>query len=70
MPEASRRLPTEPSTNNERRRAADGDEFELFGRLIDLNPLEQGRSMALGARLWRGDEIVDHQPPVTLHESL
>jgi SAM-dependent methyltransferase len=63
-------LPTEPSTTNERRRAADGDEFELFGQLIDLNPLEQRKSMSLGARLWRGDEIVDEQPPVTLHENL
>ena len=70
LPGHRNNLPTEPSTNNERRRAADGDEIELFGRLIDLNPLEQRRSMALGARLWRGDEIVDQQPPVTLHESL
>jgi len=70
LPGHRNNLPTEPSTNNERRRAADGDEIELFGRLIDLNPLEQRRSMALGARLWRGDDIVDQQPPVTLHESL
>ena len=63
-------LPTEPSIDNPRRRAANGDEFELFGRLIDLNPLEQRISRELGVRLWRGSEIVDEQPPATLHENL
>lgn len=63
-------LPTNPSTDNERRRAANGDEFELYGRLMDLNPLEQRRSMELGARLWRGSELVEQQLPATLHENL
>ena len=63
-------VPTQPSTDNEHRRAANGDEFELFGRLVDLNPLEQRITMELGARLWRDGEIVEQEPPRTLHENL
>lgn len=63
-------LPTKPSTDNERRRAANGDEFELFGQLLELNPLEQRVTFTLGARLWRDEVLVEEQEPLTLHENL
>lgn len=63
-------LPTEPSTENERRRAANGDEIELFGQLLDLNPLEQRITFSLGARLWRDGKVIEEQAAMTLHENL
>ncbi len=63
-------LPTTPSTNNERRRAANGDEFELFGQLVDFNPLEQRRTITMGARLWRDGQVIEEQEPMRLHENL
>ena len=42
----------------ERRRAADGDEFELAVRHIELDPLGQRRVMEIRARLWRDDVLI------------
>lgn len=63
-------LPTQPSVDNERRRAANGDEFELFGRLLEFDPLAQRRTMELGARLWRDGHVVEEEAPRPLQENL
>jgi SAM-dependent methyltransferase len=42
----------------ERRRAADGDEYELVGRLAELDPLEMRQTLEMRARLWHNGAIV------------
>jgi SAM-dependent methyltransferase len=44
--------------DGERRRAADGDEFELVSRLVEMDPVRQTRTIELRTRLWRGGKIV------------
>ncbi len=63
-------LPTPMSGDGQRRRAANGDEFELFGRLVSFDPLEQRKTVELGVRLWRDGVVVEEQPPLVLHENL
>jgi hypothetical protein len=42
----------------ERRRAADGDEYELVARLAKLDPLEMRKTLEMRARLWRDGAVV------------
>lgn len=42
----------------ERRRAADGDEYELVGRLVNLDPREMRHTLEMRARLWRDGEMI------------
>ncbi len=46
-----------PETGD-RRRASNGDEFELVGRLAELDPLEQRHTLEMRARLIRDGAIV------------
>lgn len=41
-----------------RRRASDGFDYELRGRLLELDPLEQTCRYEMKASKWRGDELV------------
>jgi hypothetical protein len=58
LPGNRRDLPREWRASGERRRAADGGEYELIGRLVELDPLEQRHSLQMRARLWRDGELV------------
>jgi SAM-dependent methyltransferase len=69
LPERRRRLPEPWPAAGERRRAADGDELELRVRLVDLDPLEQRRTLQIRAALWRGGQLVAEEEQI-LQESL
>jgi hypothetical protein len=51
-------LPADWPPRGERRRGADGAEYELRSRLIELDPLEQRVSMEILGELWRDGELV------------
>lgn len=51
-------IPVEWPEAGERRRAADGDDYELVGRLADLDPLEMRHTLETRARLWHDGAIV------------
>jgi SAM-dependent methyltransferase len=52
-----------------RRQAANGDEYELRSRLIDLDPLEQRMTLQTHAALWRAGQLVAEEGH-TLQESM
>jgi hypothetical protein len=58
LPEKRKMLPDAASDSGMRKRAADGDEIELRGRLVDLDPLEQRLTMEILPRLWRGEDLI------------
>jgi hypothetical protein len=51
-------LPADWPPPGERRRAADGAEYELRSRLVELDPLEQRVSMEILGEMWRDGELV------------
>ena len=51
-------LPREWREAGDRRRTVDGDEIELIGRLVALDPLGQRHDLEMRARLWRGETLV------------
>jgi len=55
--------------DGDRKRLADGDELELEGRLIALDPIAQRHTLEMRARLWRGTELVAEETS-RLSESL
>ncbi len=61
LPRPERRPSAEWPTTGERRRAADGDEIEVVGRLaaVDANP--QRLTREIRARLWRGGTLVTEE---------
>lgn len=55
--------------SGERRRAANGDEYELSARIVDLDPLEQRLTLQMRAELWRAGQRVAEEEH-TLQENL
>jgi len=54
----------------ERRRAADGTEFEVRSRIIELDPLTQHSTWEMHAQMWRDGELVaedEHTLRMTLY---
>ena len=58
LPERRGELPLPWTESGDRRRAADGDELELTGRLVDLDPASQVVTMQLRPRLWRDGALM------------
>jgi SAM-dependent methyltransferase len=69
LPEQRRQLPQAWPTAGRRRQAANGDEYELRSRLVDLDPLEQRVTRQIRAALWRAGQLVA-QEEHTLRESM
>jgi SAM-dependent methyltransferase len=69
LPENRSQLPEDWRPPGERKRAADGTEYELRSRLVDLDPLEQLITMQMRAEQWR-DGVLVAQEEYTLKESL
>jgi SAM-dependent methyltransferase len=69
LSEPRQRLPQPWPTRASRRRAANGDEYELRSRLLDLDPLEQRATRQIRAVLWRAGYTVAEEE-YTLQESL
>ena len=61
LPEGRRELPRPWQESGERRRAADGDEIELTGRLFDVNPSTQVVTMQMRPRLYRDGAMVKEE---------
>ena len=59
--EERRKLPEPWPAEGMRKRAADGDEIELFTRLAALDPLEQVATREIRARLWHDGEVVEEE---------
>ncbi len=59
------KLPEEwPAPGERRRAAADGAEYELRVRLVELDPLDQLMTFQIHAAMWRDGELVaeeEHQ---------
>jgi SAM-dependent methyltransferase len=62
-------IPREWPAEGERRTTADGDEIELLGRLLKLDPLEQMYTSQVRLRLWTDGEMVKEEE-YSLSESL
>lgn len=58
LPGGRSALPRSWRDAGDRKRAADGDEIELIGRLVGFDPLAQRHDLEMRARLWRGDQLV------------
>jgi SAM-dependent methyltransferase len=69
LPERRLRLPEAWPASGMRRRAANGDEYELRSRLVELDPLEQRRTLQIRATLERGGTLVAEEEH-TLRENL
>ena len=69
LPAGRADLPQPWPQTGDRRTTSDGDEIELVGRTLSLDPLAQRVSREIRARLWRGGEIVAAEDGV-LHENL
>jgi SAM-dependent methyltransferase len=67
--EERKKLPEPWSITGTRRRTADGDELELQGRLVALDPLDQMATREIRAILWRDGHVV-RQEEYTLLEQL
>ena len=62
LAEQRQELPEAWPGSGTRKRAADGDEIELCGRVVDLDPLEQRLTLGMRASLWReGRRIVEEE---------
>jgi SAM-dependent methyltransferase len=69
LPEQRHQLPEAWPDSGTRRRAANGDEYELRSRVVDLDPLEQRLTMQMHAALWReGQKVAEEE--YTLQENL
>lgn len=69
QPEQRRQLPQAWPESGMRRQAANGDEYELISRIVDLDPLEQQLTLQMRAALWRAGERVAEEEH-TLRENL
>jgi SAM-dependent methyltransferase len=70
LPERRKELPGPWPDFGLRKRAVDGDEIELRGRLVDLDPLEQRMTRAMRALLWREGRLIaeeEHTFQTTLY---
>jgi len=67
--EARQRLPEPWPDAGSRKRAADGDEYELRSRLAAFDPLEQVATRQIRALQWRDSQLVQ-QEEYTLLERL
>jgi SAM-dependent methyltransferase len=70
LPEERERLPETWSESGNRKRAANGDEIELRGRLVDLDPLEQRVTSEMHVLLWREGKLLAeeiHTIQITLY---
>jgi SAM-dependent methyltransferase len=66
-PEGRATLPRPRRPPGERRVGADGTEYELRSRVLDLDPLEQRLTMEMQAFMWRdGDLLASDQHLLTL----
>jgi SAM-dependent methyltransferase len=54
-------IPGEWKTDGKRLRFSDGDEIQMWGRLADMDPLEQRHTLATRLCLWRGGQIVKEE---------
>ncbi len=69
LPEQRQRLPQPWPETGDRRRTANGDEIEVRGRLVELDPLAQRRTLEIRAALWQdGHKAAEEEH--TLRESL
>ena len=59
-------LPLPWPDSGDRKVAADGDEIELLGRVVSLDPLDQVITRELRARLWRDGHLVVEEEHVLL----
>jgi len=57
-PEKRRQLPQAWPPSGQRKRAANGDEYELKMRLADVDPLEQVETLQIRVALWREGTLV------------
>jgi len=64
--EERRELPEPWPAEGMRKRAANGEEIELFTRLAALDPIEQVATREIRARLWRDGRIVEEEEHVLL----
>jgi SAM-dependent methyltransferase len=65
-----RSLPEAKEPPRRRRRAADGGEYALRSRIVELDPLEQTVTLAMHAEMWRDDELQleeDHTLTISLY---
>jgi SAM-dependent methyltransferase len=69
LPGRRKGIPREWPAEGERRTTADGDDIELVGRLLKLDPLEQMYTSQVRLRLWSGGQIVKEEE-YSLSESL
>lgn len=70
LPEARRALPEAwPEGRRRRKRAENGDEIELRGRVASIDPLDQVLTRQIQAILWR-DGRIERQEEHTLRERL
>jgi len=70
LPEKRKVLPEAWPVAGGRKRAANGDDIELAGRLVDLDPLEQLLTLQMRASLWREGRLVaqeEHTFQATLY---
>jgi SAM-dependent methyltransferase len=58
LPAQRAKLPEAWGESGTRKRAANGDEIELRGRLVDLDPLEQRVTSEMRALLWRDGQLI------------
>ncbi len=56
--EKRRQLPQAWPASGQRKRATNGDEYELKLRLADVNPLEQTETLEIRVALWREGKLV------------
>ena len=69
LPERRYELPQAWPITGTRKQAANGDEFELRTRLLDLDPLEQRVTQQIRVALWRAGQMVAEEEH-TVQESL
>jgi SAM-dependent methyltransferase len=68
--EGRRTLPQPPRPPGARDVGADGTEYELRSRVLDVDPLAQSKTLEMHALMWRGGELVAedvHQLRLTLY---
>jgi hypothetical protein len=58
LKEKRRLLPQAWPPPGERKRAADGVEYELRSRIVDVDPLEQLYTLQIRVALWREEQLV------------
>lgn len=65
--EKRRQLPQAWPPSGQRKRAADGSEYELRMRLVDADPLEQRETLQIRVELWReGQRVAEEENSLTL----